>query len=60
MIFQRGNPLDYERWAAEPGIPGVVHVQDCYCDRCPFGQRVETCRRECARQLRLTIGMVER
>ena len=19
MIFQRGNPLDYERWAAEPG-----------------------------------------
>ena len=23
MIFQRGNPLDYERWAAEPGH-GVV------------------------------------
>lgn len=20
MIFQRGNPLDYERWAAEPGM----------------------------------------
>src|SRR3954469_24145414 len=20
MIFQRGNPLDYERWAAEPGL----------------------------------------
>ena len=20
MIFQRGNPLDYERWAADPGI----------------------------------------
>jgi choline dehydrogenase len=19
MIFQRGNPLDYERWAADPG-----------------------------------------
>jgi taurine--2-oxoglutarate transaminase len=25
-----------------------VHVQDCYCDRCPFGKRVETCNRECA------------
>src|SRR5205823_14405262 len=20
MIFQRGNPLDYEKWAAEPGL----------------------------------------
>ena len=20
MIFQRGNPLDYERWAADPGM----------------------------------------
>ena len=20
MIFQRGNPKDYERWAAEPGM----------------------------------------
>ena len=20
MIFQRGNPMDYERWAAEPGM----------------------------------------
>ena len=23
MIFQRGNPLDYERWAAEPGMEDV-------------------------------------
>ena len=23
MIFQRGNPMDYERWAAEPGHEGV-------------------------------------
>ncbi|HTM21482.1 MAG TPA: aminotransferase class III-fold pyridoxal phosphate-dependent enzyme, partial [Kofleriaceae bacterium] len=28
----------------------AVHVLDCYCDRCPFGQRVESCRRECAAQ----------
>ena len=23
MIFQRGNPLDYERWAADPGLEPV-------------------------------------
>ncbi len=23
MIFQRGNPMDYERWAAQPGHEGV-------------------------------------
>src|SRR5689334_24695339 len=39
---------DWRRPPLEPGIPGVIHVQDCYCDRCPFGQRVETCKRECA------------
>ena len=39
---------DWRRPAVEPGIPGVIHVQDCYCDRCPFGQRVESCQRECA------------
>ena len=39
---------DWRRPPLEPCLPGVVHVQDCYCDRCPFGQRVETCKRECA------------
>jgi taurine--2-oxoglutarate transaminase len=39
---------DWRRAPLEPGLPGVVHVQDCYCDRCPFGKRVESCRRECA------------
>src|SRR5262249_6518207 len=39
---------DWRRPPLEPGLTGVVHVSDCYCDRCPFGQRVETCKRECA------------
>jgi len=39
---------DWRRPAIEPALPGVVHVQDCYCDRCPFGKRVESCARECA------------
>ena len=39
---------DWRRPPLEPGIPGVVHVQDCYCDRCPFGKTLATCKRECA------------
>jgi taurine--2-oxoglutarate transaminase len=39
---------DWRRPPLEPGIPGVVRAEDCYCDRCPFGKRVETCARECA------------
>ncbi len=48
---------DWRRPAMEPGIPGVVHVQDCYCDRCPFGQRVETCKRECATNIGSTMQL---
>lgn len=39
---------DWRRPMAEPGMPGVVRALDCYCDRCPFGQKVQTCARECA------------
>jgi taurine--2-oxoglutarate transaminase len=46
---------DWRRPPLEPGIPGVVHVQDCYCDRCPFGQRVESCKRECATNIGSTM-----
>jgi len=42
---------DWRRPPMEPGIPGAIHVLDCYCDRCPFGQQVATCKRECAGQL---------
>ncbi|MGE0545523.1 MAG: aspartate aminotransferase family protein [Kofleriaceae bacterium] len=48
---------DWRRPPLEPGIPGVIHVQDCYCDRCPFGQRVETCRRECATNIGATMAL---
>lgn len=48
---------DWRRPPLEPGLPGVVHVQDCYCDRCPFGQRVETCRRECATNIGATLAL---
>ena len=38
---------DPRRLPAEPGIPGIVRVMDPHCYRCPFGQRPETCHREC-------------
>jgi taurine--2-oxoglutarate transaminase len=39
-----GNPF---RPPMEPLIPGVVHILDPYCYRCPFGWTRETCHREC-------------
>jgi choline dehydrogenase len=38
MIFQRGNPLDYERWAADPGLE---HWDYAHC--LPYFKRMETC-----------------
>src|SRR5437870_5399544 len=38
MIFQRGNPLDYERWAADPGMEAWG-----YADCLPYFKRMETC-----------------
>ena len=38
---------DYRRPPAEPGIPGVIHVLDPYCYRCPFGHTRQTCHLEC-------------
>jgi choline dehydrogenase-like flavoprotein len=38
MIFQRGNPLDYERWAADPGL-GTLDYAHCL----PYFKRMETC-----------------
>src|SRR5947209_16893432 len=37
MIFQRGNPLDYERWAAEPGMATWDYA---HC--LPYFKRMET------------------
>jgi choline dehydrogenase len=38
MIFQRGNPLDYERWAADPGMDSWDYA---HC--LPYFKRMETC-----------------
>ena len=38
MIFQRGNPLDYERWASDPGMStwGYAHCL-------PYFKKMESC-----------------
>src|SRR3954454_20296789 len=41
MIFQRGNPLDYERWAAEPGMKEWDYL---HC--LPYFKKMETRLRE--------------
>lgn len=38
---------DHRRWAAEPTMPGVIHVFDPYCYRCHFGWTPDKCHREC-------------
>lgn len=38
MIFQRGNPLDYERWAADPGMESWDYA---HC--LPYFKRLENC-----------------
>jgi choline dehydrogenase len=38
MIFQRGNPMDYDRWAEAPGMAGWDYA---HC--LPYFKRMETC-----------------
>ena len=38
QIFQRGNPLDYERWASDPGM-GTWDYAHCL----PYFKKMETC-----------------
>jgi choline dehydrogenase len=38
MIFQRGNPLDYERWGADPGMKSWDYA---HC--LPYFKRMENC-----------------
>ena len=38
MIFQRGNPLDYERWGADPGMAAWDYA---HC--LPYFRRMEQC-----------------
>ena len=46
---------DYRRLAVEPTMPGGVHFMNPHCYRCPFGQKKESCKRECISHLEEVI-----
>ena len=45
MIFQRGNALDYDGWAAEPGV-GDIRDRRIGCDGCGWPLRIQGRRRQ--------------
>ncbi len=45
----RRFPMDRDR------MPGVVHVEDPYCYRCPWSQKIESCNRECVEHIERVI-----
>jgi taurine--2-oxoglutarate transaminase len=46
---------DPRRLAIEPGIPGIVRVFDPHCYRCVFGQKPDSCQRECVTHVEQVI-----
>ena len=36
-------------------VPNVVHVEDPYCYRCPWGKEITTCNRECVQHVERVI-----
>ena len=54
MIFQRGNPLDYERWAADPGMK-----EWDYAHCLPYFRKMETCLADPDSELRGSSGPLE-
>jgi choline dehydrogenase len=54
MIFQRGNPLDYERWAADPGMKDWDYA---HC--LPYFRQMETCLADPGSSLRGSAGPLE-
>ena len=36
-------------------VPNIIHVEDPYCYRCPFGQEISSCQRECVSHIERVI-----
>jgi len=45
----RRTPIDRDQ------MPGIIHVEDPYCYRCPFGQKPESCKKECVSHIERVI-----
>jgi len=48
---------DARRFALEPGISGVIRVEDPYCYRCPWGTSPDVCHRQCVEQIERIIEL---
>ncbi len=46
---------DPRRLPVEPLLPGVVHLQDPDCYRCPLGGTLDTCHRECIQHVEQVV-----
>ena len=44
-ISAGGDPRKFK--IDRDAAPGMVHVEDPYCYRCPWSQKIESCDREC-------------
>ena len=38
-------------------MPNVVHVEDPFCYRCPWNQKIETCKRECVEHIERVVDL---
>jgi len=52
-ISAGGDPRKFQ--VDRDGMPGIVHVEDPYCYRCPWSKKIETCYRECVSHLERVI-----
>lgn len=48
-----GDPRKLQSDAQQ--IPNVIHVEDPYCYRCPFGKEMQSCSRECVSHVERVI-----
>jgi taurine--2-oxoglutarate transaminase len=48
---------DPRRWPLEPGLWGVLRLDDPYCYRCPYGLKPESCALQCATHLEHLLEM---
>ncbi|MCA9546940.1 MAG: aminotransferase class III-fold pyridoxal phosphate-dependent enzyme, partial [Myxococcales bacterium] len=48
---------DRRRTALEPGLWGVLRIEDPYCYRCPYGLEPGSCARQCATHLEHVLEM---
>jgi len=52
-ISASGDPRKLQ--VDQNSVPWIVHVEDPYCYRCPWNQKIESCKRECISHMERVI-----